>query len=84
MCAGMVLLRQWGWGWVLSERVRLWDELYGHGSRGAGWRDWDCHGREGQWCWKSRCEELHGFWVHSFGGLSRFVKLVGTYVMDGF
>ena len=78
MCAGMVLLPQWGGGRVLSERVCLWDELYGYGGRGAGWRDWDCHGGEGQWCRKSGCKILHGFWIHWFGGLARVVRLVSA------
>lgn len=71
-------------GWrrrVLSQRVRVRDELYGYGGRGAGWRDGDRHGREGQRGGERRRrrgweEESDGCcWVDWSGGVARVVSI---------
>lgn len=82
MCPGVVLLRERTGGRVLSERLRMRDQLYRHGSRRAGRRDRDRQGRQGQRCGKSRWEELDGCWGRWFGSIHRVVRLERYPIQD--
>ena len=75
MCPGVVLLRERTGGRVLSERLRMRNQLHRHGSRRAGRRDRDRQGRQGQRCGKSRWEELDGCWGRWCGSIDRVVRL---------